>query len=45
METPNEGDGEGEEDEIHEHVEYLVDDDQGVAVYALAVDALVPVGS
>ena len=45
MEVPNHGDGEGEDDEVHDYVEDLVDYDEFVAIETLALDAGVPVGA
>lgn len=45
MEAPDHWDREDEDDEVHEHVEGLVDDEEEVGVDALSVDAVVPVGA
>lgn len=45
VEAPDHWDGEDEDDEVHEDVEGLVDDEEDAWVDALAVDAVVPVGA
>lgn len=45
MEAPDHWDGEDEDDEVHQDVEGLVDDEEDAWVDALPVDAVVPVGA
>lgn len=45
LEAPDHWDGQNEDDEVHEDVEGLVNDEEDVWVDALPLDAVVPVGA
>jgi len=45
VEIPDHWDGQGEDDEVHEDVEALVDDDEFLGVETFSWDAVVPVSA
>ena len=45
LQAPDHGDGEGQDDKVHDDVEGLIHDEERVSVEAVAIDALVPVGA
>lgn len=44
LQAPDHGDGQQQDDEVHNDIEALVDDEEQIAIEAVAVDASIPVG-